>query len=165
MAQEASLKIDMVGLIRRKVQVIMRDYSFSEYKKDHVTYVLDPNVAQRINYSADTCSSIVFMVGVHYSEVFEKKLILATDSFGTGYQKELVDRLTHFSITQRVRPAVVTRTKKKKREKNQHDFSVAEIPSKEREAADEGYFKIQKRTESDNQSHVKVLGWNKGEGQ
>ena len=163
MAQETALEVDMVGLLRRKVQVVMRDYSFSEYQKDHVSYVIGPNVLQRINYSADTCRSIQFFVESNYSEAFEKKLRLTTDSVGADFQKVAVDRKIQYTIAKRVRPKPIV--KKKKKPKNSSDPEVVELTSSERVASDERYFKVQKRTEADNKNHVKVLGWNKGKGQ
>lgn len=139
--------------------MVMRDHSFSEYQKDHVTYVVGPNVLQRINYQADTCSSIQFYVDSGVSEAFEKKLRLTIDSVGADFQKETVDQKTQFTITQRVKPKIVIPKKKPKR---QPYTEVVELPTNERIASDERYFKVQKRTEADNGSHVKVLGWNKG---
>ena len=87
MAQEKSLNVDMVGLMRRKVQLVMRDYSFSEYKKDHVTYIVNPSVTQQVNYIADTCNSIEFFVNPNYSDAFAKMLSLVVDSVGIKFDR------------------------------------------------------------------------------
>ncbi|MFT4525825.1 MAG: hypothetical protein ACI85F_001982 [Bacteroidia bacterium] len=163
MAQETLLNVDMVGLLRRKVQVKMRDYSFSEYKKDHVTYILDPNVSQRINYSSDTCSAIEYLVTSVYTSDFEKRLSQFVDSLGIDFQKQSVRNRTQFSITKRVLPTAFVQKKKKRgnKKKRLQIPAIATGTSKERMAADERYFKMQKRSEADDNSHVKILGWNK----
>ena len=162
MAQEIALNVDMVGMLRRKVQIVMRDFSFSEYQKDHVTYIIDSNVSQRINYSADTCSSMEFFIKSNYSDAFTKKLISAVDSVGIKVYQEQSDSKIRFLITTGTNRNKLSHSERihvrSKRFKEKPEKNVT-LSTKESKASDERYFKLQKPTDFDNSSHVKVLGW------
>lgn len=159
-AQDVEFKVDLVGVQRRNVQVIMKKHSFSEYLKDHVTYIVGPNRYQKIHYDSDTCSVVEFISTDSNDVLFEQQLGQLSEKSGISYEKSVDGSKVSFSFTDRVRPkkiypkknnantALTSRSKPK----------VVEA-SDQRKAADARYFTVQKRTDEDKVDHVKVLGW------
>ncbi|MFT4682183.1 MAG: hypothetical protein ACI9FU_001069 [Granulosicoccus sp.] len=164
-AQDLPFKIDLVGLQRRKVQVVMKNFSFSEYKKDHVTYVLDEGVKQRINYLADTCSSIQFLVDSKSVDQFKLDLAETTNENELQMTSEIRGENMVFTVDKRLRPKdAYTDYVRKKKQKKRRSNKVPKNQEKhsfERVASDERYFEIQKKSWKNESDGVTILGWRK----
>ena len=162
MAQDVELKVDIVGVQRRNVQVIMKKHSFSEYLKDHVTYIIGPDRFQKIYYNADTCNVIEFISTDLNDKAFEQQLIVAADEANIRFAKTTDGGKATYTITDRVRPKKVYPKKKTGTANTGSETKPpVMVESAERKAADTRYFTVQKRTDEDKLDHVKVLGWGK----
>lgn len=158
---------DLIGMKRKHIQVLMKDESYVDYQKSHVTYRLSPAVKQTVLYDADTCKAFFWSVALSESESFENGLKqegLANLSYRKTVSAGEMDSVMLFLVEKKVEGAAVPGRPEKPTETAPNNssgtedltrnsaavkFSAAELPPKEERV----------KPNWDTVESVKVFGW------
>lgn len=158
---------DLIGMKRKHIQVLMKNESFVDYQKSHVTYRLTSSVKQTVLYDADTCKAFFWSVALSESESFENGLKeegLASLSYRKTVSAGEKDSVMLFLVEKKVEGAAVPGRPGKPTEtavnnspsKEGHPsnsssvkFSAAQLPPKEERV----------KQNWDSVETVKVFGW------
>lgn len=158
---------DLIGMKRKHIQVLMKNESYVDYQKSHVTYRLSPAVKQTVLYDADTCKAYFWSVALSESESFENGLQqegLASLSYRKTVSAGETDSVMLFLVEKKVEGALVPGQSKEpdeaasekasaKQERSNANtsvkFSAAQLPPKEERL----------RPNWDTVESVKVFGW------